>query len=91
LIISIIKNTRDIHARQTLKATRTFLVNEIKVIPASYFKEMAVKKEKKDEFDRIVQFLSVVGTEMSFNIENQILFYAALSNIVKIIRTLEIN
>ena len=52
---------------------------------------MGVKKEKKDEFDRIVQFLSVVGTEMSFNIENQILFYAALGNIVKIIRTLEIN
>ncbi len=52
---------------------------------------MGVKKEKKDEFDRIVQFISVVGTEMAFNIENQILFYAALSNIVKIIKTLDIN
>jgi hypothetical protein len=28
---------------------------------------------------------------MSFNIENQKLFYAALSNIVKIIKTLDIN
>ena len=91
LFISILKNTRDIHARQTLKGSRTFLVNVIKVIPASYFKDIGVKKEKKDEFDRIVQFLSVVGTEMSFNIENQILFYAALSNIVKIIKTLDIN
>jgi hypothetical protein len=47
---------------------------------------MGSKRELKDEFERITQFLAVVSNEMAFNEFMTKIFYAALSNIVSIIK-----
>ena len=52
---------------------------------------MGVNKEKKDEFERIVQFVSLVSSEMSLSPENLKTHSSAVLKLVNFIKSLDIN
>jgi len=52
---------------------------------------MAQKKDKKDEFERIMQFLALGASEMSLNLNANELYFDAFTNMVNIIKSIDIK
>jgi hypothetical protein len=69
LIIVMLKTTYDHRIRYSLKKTISILLKSISKIEAEQFLSIGVDRVKKDEFERLTQFVALVSTEMSLSPE----------------------
>ncbi len=91
IIISIQKHTKDITVRQCLRNSISFIINQIKSIDKSRFANLQSNRERKDEFERIVQFLAVISSEISFNPVTLNQFFEALFSVTQIIESIDLS
>lgn len=69
LIILMLKTTYDHRIRYSLKKSISILLKAVSKIEADQFSSIGTDRVKKDEFERLTQFVALVSTEMSLNAE----------------------
>lgn len=82
LVIMMLKTTYDPKIRYGLKKSISILLDVVSNIDTEQYKSLGTEREKKDEFERLIQFVALVSTEMSLNPELFKIHYQSIYKIV---------
>ena len=91
LVIMMLKTTYDPKIRYALKKSISILLDVLSNVDTEQYKSIGTDKDKKDEFERLIQFVALVSTEMSLNPELFKTHYQSIHKIVQMTKSLDLN
>lgn len=90
VLVSMLKETSE-SGKKRFKKTISVVLSSLKDLDIAKFKDIRTNRALKDELERIVQFLGITASDISFNLESQELYNRALKSVLDVMATQDLK